>query len=148
MSHTFVNHIVDNLYLTSFKGAQLFFENPKQNWVCVLVAKELVSEFDKIKCPFKWFIELDDCPQEDLLPHINEILALITNSRLDRKNCLIFCKMGISRSASFCIAYMIKNYYMPFEDAFNFVKKKRHIIYPNRGFVKQLKIFERNVSRQ
>jgi protein-tyrosine phosphatase len=50
--------------------------------------------------------------------------------------------MGVSRSASMVIAYFMKENLWKFEDAYNFVKKQRSIVYPNYGFQKQLKKYE------
>lgn len=50
--------------------------------------------------------------------------------------------MGISRSASVVIAYVMKAYNWSLEKAFEFVKKKRNCIRPNPGFVTQLEIYQ------
>ena len=49
---------------------------------------------------------------------------------------------GVSRSASFVIAYTMKNKKIPFSEAKDLVKSKRYNIGPNEGFVEQLQIFE------
>jgi protein-tyrosine phosphatase len=52
---------------------------------------------------------------------------------------LVHCAAGVSRSASFVIAYIMKSRKIGFDEAYTFVKSKRPIITPNSGFVKQLK---------
>ena len=51
--------------------------------------------------------------------------------------------MGISRSASIVIAYIMYKNKMPFNEAFDFVSKKRKVISPNTGFKDQLIKFEK-----
>lgn len=50
--------------------------------------------------------------------------------------------MGISRSASVVIAYVMKAYDWNLEKALEFVKTKRNCIKPNSGFLKQLEIYQ------
>ena len=49
---------------------------------------------------------------------------------------------GISRSASFVIAYLMKYYEMNLEDAFLYVRKRRNRICPNKQFMTYLYEYE------
>ena len=55
---------------------------------------------------------------------------------------MVYCRAGMSRSATLCIAYFMRYHNMSMDEAFQFVKEKRPIIHPNPGFVRQLKQFE------
>lgn len=44
--------------------------------------------------------------------------------------------MGISRSATIVIAYLIKSNLIGAKEALDYVEKKRPIIFPNNGFLK------------
>jgi protein-tyrosine phosphatase len=44
----------------------------------------------------------------------------------------------VSRSASFVIAYMMREKALSFDEAYSFVQKARPCVFPNQGFVKQL----------
>jgi NDP-sugar pyrophosphorylase family protein len=55
---------------------------------------------------------------------------------------LIHCNLGISRSSSILIAYLIRRYRLCLYSAFNYVKDKRIQTAPNQSFLKQLKHFE------
>lgn len=55
---------------------------------------------------------------------------------------LIHCNLGISRSSSILIAYLINKYKLCLYAAFNYVKDKRLQIAPNYSFLRQLKQFE------
>ena len=54
------------------------------------------------------------------------------------KKVLVHCEVGVSRSASCIIAYLMKSKQMNFKDAYSFCKEKRTIISPNPGFTMQL----------
>lgn len=51
---------------------------------------------------------------------------------------LVHCAMGISRSVSMVISYLINTYRLSYFEALNMVQNKRRIANPNEGFVKQL----------
>lgn len=50
--------------------------------------------------------------------------------------------MGVSRSVTIVIAYLMQRFLYNYAFAYNLVKKKRIIICPNPGFSKQLKELE------
>lgn len=56
---------------------------------------------------------------------------------------LVHCAAGVSRSVSLILAYLIKYRSMSLPDAFRFVREKRTIVRPNRGFVQQLLEYEK-----
>ena len=89
---------------------------------------------------FKYkILYLDDSPDEDLLIWLYEAFKFIDSSE---KNIYIHCVMGISRSASIVISYLMFKNKWNYLKSFEFVKKKRNQIDPNSGFVEQLKKFE------
>lgn len=55
---------------------------------------------------------------------------------------LIFCVAGVSRSASFCLAYLMKHCNLSLLNAYNYLKKRRPRIKPNCGFFRQLIKYE------
>lgn len=58
--------------------------------------------------------------------------------REEKRNILIHCAAGVSRSASFMIAFIMKDQNLPFHKALEKVKSRRKWINPNSGFRKQL----------
>ena len=56
---------------------------------------------------------------------------------------LIHCKLGISRSPSFVLAYLMKYYNFSFENALEFLRKKRPQVNPNEGFMNYLDKYEK-----
>ncbi|OHS93063.1 hypothetical protein TRFO_12079 [Tritrichomonas foetus] len=52
---------------------------------------------------------------------------------------LVHCRLGISRSAALCVAYLMERKKMSFDTAFLALKAKRPAVNINQGFVEQLK---------
>ena len=88
-----------------------------------------------------------DMASFDLSRHFNRCFDFLDKVRAETKtNVLVHCLAGISRSATIVIAYLIKMNKMSFDQAYNFVKKRRKIIFPNPGFVRQLRVFSSQIN--
>ena len=59
---------------------------------------------------------------------------------------LVHCQLGISRSTSCVIAYMIRFMGYNTYGALDFIKKKRPQVMPNNGFLQQLSTYEKRVQ--
>lgn len=70
-------------------------------------------------------------------PHINPY-----DNREEGAKVLVHCKMGISRSASVVIAYVMKAKNWNLDVALSYVKNKRSCVMPNDNFLKQLEIYQ------
>mmetsp|Transcript_11566 Transcript_11566/g.48100 ORF Transcript_11566/g.48100 Transcript_11566/m.48100 type:complete len:382 (+) Transcript_11566:922-2067(+) len=62
--------------------------------------------------------EIRDNPDEDLLSHLDPAVDFITEARLVGSSILVHCQMGVSRSASVVIAYLMKTYGLTLENAY------------------------------
>lgn len=88
-----------------------------------------------------------------LLARDNEFYDIITifpssyeyidNAIKANESVLVHCKLGVSRSATIVIAYIMKKFRKPYLQAFNEVKSKRSLINPNPGFCEQLRLWEK-----
>lgn len=58
----------------------------------------------------------------------------------------VHCRAGISRSAAIVIAYVMKKKGYSLKGACDYVRAKRGIILPNRGFLKQLENYQKKLS--
>ena len=95
-------------------------------------------------------IKINDLQTVQIDCYFDESFDFINNA-LDSKDSaiLVHCHAGVSRSASFVIAYLMqKKIYETFEEAYQIVKTKRPKIRPNDGFIKQLKSFEKTLNSQ
>jgi len=108
------------------------------------MAKELnKSEWSTLKRhnqePIYVKFPLDDLPSQKIIPVVFEVIALMENFlQTSKKNILIHCRAGISRSSSMVIAYLMLKTGMSYFQVFEFVQSKRPIVNPNPGFVEQL----------
>jgi len=82
--------------------------------------------------------DIQDNIGQDLTAYFEEACEFLEEAKSNAKNVLVHCIQGMSRSASFVIAYLILKLNMKLRDAYDFVVKKRGIVKPNPGFLEQL----------
>ena len=76
---------------------------------------------------------------------IQKLFRSINKENPDFKTkCLVHCAMGMSRSATSVIMFIMRLFSMKLKDAFEFVKTQREKTDPNDGFMEQLRGFEAN----
>ena len=83
-------------------------------------------------------IKVADLPSENIIKYFGECLNFMEGS----EKILVHCMAGASRSASIVIAYIMWKYKRSADDALKFVQQKRSCVFPNLGFMNQLKKFE------
>ena len=66
--------------------------------------------------------------------------------RNEKRGILVHCAAGVSRSASFLIAYLMRERQEPYHKVLDFVKSKRKWANPNSGFRGQLIEFNRELG--
>ena len=79
-----------------------------------------------------------------IIPHLEKATSFINQAQMNNGIILVHCQLGISRSTSCVIAYMIKYMGYTAMNALNFIKTKRTQVMPNFGFLSQLKTYEKN----
>lgn len=92
-------------------------------------------------------VKLEDSLNEDLYGKLeisNEFIYEALNSNKSNK-ILVHCNLGISRSTSILISYIICKYRFCYDAAINYIKDKRIQVEPNFNFTKQLKKFSREL---
>ena len=87
-------------------------------------------------------IRVLDNEKADLLKEFDRAFKFINEAREQQTSCLVHCKMGVSRSASICVAYIMKEESLSHDDALRFVKQKRPCVNPNKNFMTQLNTYE------
>jgi predicted protein tyrosine phosphatase len=90
---------------------------------------------------------LRDHGDEQIVPYLIPAISFIEEARLQGGSVLIHCRQGISRSASFCLAYLMAKHNMSFDQAFSYAQSRRGIINPNLGFVLSLVEFQKVAPR-
>ena len=90
-----------------------------------------------------WYrLVIDDDEDERISQHFFDIHKVISEAVSNNNNVIVHCAAGMSRSATLVLAYLMIENRWHYEEAYNFVKKRRPIIQPNIGFIKQLKALE------
>ena len=133
------NQITEKVYLGNEDTARDKEIMKKLNISNILICAEGCEPFYPDEYKYK-ILYLDDAADEDLLSWLKEGFDFIDSSK---DNVYVHCAMGISRSASVVIAYLMYKNKMSYDEAFDEVKNKRSVISPNTGFQEQLKKFEK-----
>ena len=92
-------------------------------------------------------LKIKDSDDFELYIYFDEANEFINKCKTEGNTLLVHCKLGISRSASFIIAYLIKYHKMSVKEALEFVKQKRNQIKPNEGFINQLHEYEKKYKK-
>lgn len=87
-------------------------------------------------------VDVNDEPSASLLPWMDAVAERIENELSTGKSVYVHCQMGISRSSSLVIAYLMKYQGMTRDQAYIHTKELRPKIEPNIGFWKQLTEYE------
>ena len=110
----------------------------KLNISNILICAEGCEPFFPNEFKYK-ILYIDDAIDENILSWLKEAFEFIDSSI---NNIYIHCAMGISRSPTIVISYLMYKKKMKYEEAYDFVKEKRKVISPNSGFQEQLKKLE------
>ncbi|KAG1954372.1 protein phosphatase Slingshot homolog 3 [Pimephales promelas] len=131
------SRILDYLYLGSEWNAANYEELHKNNVGYILnVTMEIDNFFPE--CFTYMNIRVYDVEATDLLSHWNNTYTFISEARKSGQAVLVHCKMGVSRSASTVIAFLMKQQGWTLDQALIHVRERRPIVQPNDGFLKQL----------
>lgn len=134
---------VGGIYLGNFNAAKDLNLLKKLNISAVLtVAEELELSYKSNE----WMVAhlkimASDVENFDLSKYFLKCFEFICQFQRST-NVLIHCYAGVSRSVTITIAYLMKFFGMSFKKSFSLVRENRKQIYPNSGFIKQLKSFE------
>lgn len=78
---------------------------------------------------------------ENIYPHLEDAHSYIKDN-LEKHNVLVHCQVGMSRSSTLVIAFLMKEYGMSYDKARALAKSKRPIVCPNESFEKDLIRFQ------
>ncbi|KAG2456104.1 dual specificity protein phosphatase 1 [Polypterus senegalus] len=90
-------------------------------------------------------IPVEDNHKADISSWFNEAIDFIDSVKSTGGRVFVHCQAGISRSATICLAYLMRTNRVKLDEAFEFVKQRRSIISPNFSFMGQLLQFESQV---
>ncbi|KAF7692349.1 dual specificity phosphatase 28 [Silurus meridionalis] len=87
-----------------------------------------------------------DDPNEDLQAHFDRCADAILSVEAGGGRTLVYCKNGRSRSATVCMAYLMKHRSLSLTEAYEMVKSARSVVEPNPGFWAQLERYEQELK--
>ncbi|XP_069508509.1 dual specificity protein phosphatase 1 [Ambystoma mexicanum] len=90
-------------------------------------------------------IPVEDSHKADISSWFNVAIDFIDSVKSAGGRVFVHCQAGISRSATICLAYLMRTNRVKLDEAFEFVKQRRSIISPNFSFMGQLLQFESQV---
>ena len=92
-------------------------------------------------------VSAEDTLDNDLLAHFDECVQFIASGAKSGRRTLVHCAAGISRSATICVAYLVKQHRMGVDEALALVTARRPIVCPNEGFLRQLRQYAQRQPR-
>lgn len=90
-------------------------------------------------------IHVEDTPSARLAVYFDRCSDKIHQVHRGGGKTLVHCVAGVSRSATLCMAYLMKYQSMTLDQAYSHCKKRRPVVHPNVGFWKQLIEYERRL---
>ncbi|XP_035663968.1 dual specificity protein phosphatase 16-like [Branchiostoma floridae] len=93
-------------------------------------------------------IPVNDNYAERIFPWFDKIIEFIDMVRESNGCVVVHCMAGVSRSATACIAFVMKHLNLSSDDAYRYVKDKRPSISPNFNFLGQLLEFEKLLTER
>ncbi|KXS11983.1 phosphatases II [Gonapodya prolifera JEL478] len=91
-------------------------------------------------------LNVKDNANEDMEKFMRQGIAFIESAHADPSSIVfVHCKMGVSRSATIVIAYLMKAMEWTEAKAFDFLRRRRPGIQPNLGFMITLRNWEREL---
>lgn len=134
-----MSEILPNLYLGDVKDAYNYNFLRSKRIVYIINVSDFPNRFGN---HFKYIrLPLNDHPNENISQYFTTISKIIVNALNNKQPVLVHCSMGMSRSPTLVIAFLIQHVNMTLDQAFSHVKQRRPIIDPNPGFIEQLNKF-------
>ena len=87
-------------------------------------------------------INVEDLNSSSLKMYFRKCCDFIRNA-FDEDGCvLVHCNLGMSRSSTMSLCYLMESRHWSLKEAYDFMKSKRQAVKPNRSFLRQLCEFE------
>jgi protein-tyrosine phosphatase len=141
-----LDEIVPGLYLSDAQAASSLetLQHFKITHVLV-VGDELTRHFPE-SIQYKQ-LPIQDTLTFKILPFFAESNQFIEQALRSKCNVLVHCAMGISRSATLVIAFVMSASGLSYEKVNKLVKRKHRTSNPNSKFAEQLQLYERQLQR-
>lgn len=130
--------ILDHLYLG---GIDCYREDILRRLGINVVIRIINGDFIKIPNIIHYHIPLEDI-DTNISQYFDFLCERISYHLRNGDRILVHCVMGVSRSATIILAYLMKEKNMSFSQALHYVQSRRNIIRPNDSFLRQLRNYD------
>ncbi|XP_075245207.1 dual specificity protein phosphatase 18-like [Convolutriloba macropyga] len=138
--------VAPSLFISSYEGARDTQLLRQHGITCVVNATPDLPNPGAARTGIEYVrVAVDDMPSAQLSAHFEYIAQKINQVKLSGGRTLVHCVAGVSRSASLCMAYLMRYEGLSLLASHQLVKSARPIIRPNNGFWKQLIDYERRL---
>ncbi|XP_029430998.1 dual specificity protein phosphatase 14-like [Rhinatrema bivittatum] len=139
-----VDQITPSLYLSNATSARNRSILSAKRITCIVNATMDVQRptwpgVDYVRVP------VADLPHARLSDYFDTVADRIRLVERHSGRTLVHCVAGVSRSATLCIAYLMKYEGLSLREAYSWVKSRRPMICPNAGFWHQLMVYEKRL---
>ena len=135
-----MDKITENVWLGNIEAAENIGNLKKEGITKVLclidINEPTYAEEDKLN---QKIFGISDIPTQNIIKYFGKCFDFIKGN----EKILVHCMAGASRSATVVIAYVMWSQKVSFDDAYKMVREKRSCVFPNGGFIDQLKMFEK-----
>ncbi|KAM9811062.1 dual specificity protein phosphatase 18-like [Neosynchiropus ocellatus] len=138
-----LSRITDYLFLSNARAASDVALLARNNITCVIS----VTERATAPPPGLEFLHVpvSDSPSAPLGDHFDLLSEKIRRTAELGGRALVHCNAGVSRSASVCMAYLVRHERASLREAHEWVKRSRPVARPNAGFWEQLIRYEQGI---
>eukprot|EP01059_Diplonema_ambulator_P010463 TRINITY_DN204_c1_g3_i3.p1 TRINITY_DN204_c1_g3~~TRINITY_DN204_c1_g3_i3.p1 ORF type:complete len:559 (+),score=80.91 TRINITY_DN204_c1_g3_i3:43-1719(+) len=145
LNQIFPDEIIPHLFLGSLRSAQ---EPRIYRTLGITYLASIGRELSVVTEPNMSHIQcnVDDLADTDLGSMFDQVHNFIDKAQSEKAGCLVHCFKGQSRSATMVISYLMKHRRMKRDTAIDFVKERRPMINPNRGFMDLLLRYEESLK--
>lgn len=127
---------------TQFDLLQNFQDSRKKSMI--LVSGAAKTNDIKMDLNLKCTVDVDD-PVKDKIYEIDTDSTYNIQNSNNQNRVLVHCAMGMSRSATMVIVYLMRKFNIGWQLAFDIVKLRRDVIDPNEGFISKLKEYDQKL---
>ncbi|CAF1364332.1 unnamed protein product [Adineta ricciae] len=96
------------------------------------------------RCHVLW-INVEDDTYTDIVEYFAMTNRFLQSCCKEGQRVLVHCQMGVSRSSSIVLAYLMKYHYGSLDEAYQYLVGRRRCAEPNLGFLLQLIRYEREL---
>ncbi|GAM22833.1 hypothetical protein SAMD00019534_060080 [Acytostelium subglobosum LB1] len=131
----------DFLYLGAYDHASDLKQLKNLNITYIV---NMAVELENCYHMYKYYrADLEDNFKADITSHFTSVIEFINEAKRNNTRVLVHCAMGISRSTTAVLAYLMKEHAYRYIDARRYVKQRRSIIQPNFSFGKALTEYDK-----